>query len=823
MAYPLASIADDELRSQRGAIGCEGARLLGRFRTTRLLNRSRGTEAWLGTDTSSGDLVVIKMVPLGSLSAVARMRLEYEAEVLRKLESPWLTRVLETGREADRFCVVRPYVPGITLRQRLVRSGLDPHEALTVAYCLFSALKEVHAHGVLHRDIRPANVIVADESPLTTAVVTDFSLGCCTNASAWTGEESLEAALYRSPEHAGALDCDVGECSDLYSAGIVLFECLAGRPPFGGDRAGEVLLEHVTSSVPELRTMGLEVPRALDELVQRLLRKDPRDRYQSAQAVLADLESIALSLRRGEREPACVVVGLHDRRPTVTEPAFVGRQQELTQIEEQIRQLGGRRSATVFVEAESGGGKTRLLSEVAVRGVQAGMWVLRGQGSEQVGQRPFQVFDGIVEELMSAAGGHPSLADALRARLGEHLDAVCAALPELAGAFGWEAAGTRGPEAFGETRSIQALSAFLDALGSEDCPALIIFDDCQWADEMTVKLLAHWHSARSRPVDAGPPVLLVAAFRSEEVPADHLLRRFHPALHLRLAPFAADELQRLLESMAGPLPAEAVQVVARLSDGSPFMASAVLRGMVESGALVAEPAGWRIQPLALADLQSSSRAAGFLSRRIELLPREAIEVLTVGAVLGKEFDLGLAAGLVELSADQAVAVLETARQRHLVWMRPDQSECAFVHDKIRAALLEPIAPPRRRELHKRVAHLLEREAPGRLFDLAYHFDAAGESERALPYALAAAEQARSRHSLEVAEQQYRIAGRGEAGADKATQYRIREGLGDVLMLRGRYDAAAELFESAAALAEDKYTKAQIRGKLGELAFKRGNM
>ena len=111
--------------------------------------------------------------------------------------------------------MVRPYVPGITLRERLLKARLEPQEALNVGLCLFSALKEVHAYGVLHRDIRPANVIVNDESPLTSAVLTGFSLGCHLNASKCIGEESIEAALYHSPEDAGALDCNVEAVKEL--------------------------------------------------------------------------------------------------------------------------------------------------------------------------------------------------------------------------------------------------------------------------------------------------------------------------------------------------------------------------------------------------------------------------------------------------------------------------------------------------------------------------------------------------------------------------------------------------------------------------------
>ena len=175
----------------------------------------------------------------------------------------------------------------MSLRQRLLGGPLDLRETLAIGLSLFSALKKLHAHGILHHDIRPANLVVGNDSPLPRrATLTGFSINCCFNPKELSVEELIEAAVYRSPEYAGSLNYDVTETSDLYSAGIVLFESLAGRPPFFGDNVGDILLQHMTSRLPELRNVGENVPRAMDELVQRLLHKDPRDRYQSAEAVL---------------------------------------------------------------------------------------------------------------------------------------------------------------------------------------------------------------------------------------------------------------------------------------------------------------------------------------------------------------------------------------------------------------------------------------------------------------------------------------------------------------------------------------------------------
>lgn len=797
-------------------------RIANRYRVVKLLHKERAAECFLAEDSRTRDTVVVVCWKLSNFTFGTRKRIEREAAILSISQSPHLAGLLEIGEDGDSLFVVRPYIPGITLRHRLRKSPLKLNDALTVGRSLFSALVEIHSHGLLHHDIRPANLIVDEQSPLSRAVLAGFSVNCCFQPEDVPNRELIEAAVYRSPEYAGALKYDITQASDLYSAGIVLFECMAGHPPFSGENVGDILLQQMTAPVPDLRGYGDHVPRVMDELVQRLLHKDPRDRYQSAEAVLKDLDVINEATRRGLAEPTCVV-GCFDHRQSLTEPAFVGRQEELDQIEKQILRTASGETDVILLEAESGGGKTRLLDEVVHRGVQAGLWVLRGQGSQQIGVQPYQLLGGIVESLISEAKSSPGFAAKLHEGLGDHISALADVLPLLTESLGWKAAKIAGPAAFAETRSIQALGALLNLLGKNDLPAMIVLDDCQWADEMTLKVLAHWQANLAATDQSSSAIMLIAAYRSEDVPDEHPLRKLKSALHVKLAPFTAKEVGHLIESMAGPLPAEAIDVISRFSDGSPFMASAVLRGMVESGALVADSSGWHIEPLALADLRSSAQAAGFLSRRLELLTSESLDLMSVGAMFGKEFNLSLLAELFEMSVERIDEALDEARSRHFIWSRSESGKCAFVHDKIREALLSRLEPEQTREWHHKIAILLQEKEPDRVFDLAYHFDAAGEIAKALPYAMAAAEQSLAQHALEIAEQQYLIAKRAESLVDKATWYAIMKGLGEVYMLRGRYDEARKALAEATLVAEGNYAIAQITGQLAELDFKQDKM
>ena len=790
-------------------------RVGGRFALDCLLKHSNGVATYAGVDTSDGSPVIVKTVATSDVSTAVRLRLEHEAYVLESLDGGTFRPLLAGGHDGPLFYLVQPRFEGQTLCDRLADGALSVRSALQVARDVLGALALVHAQGVLHRDVKPANIVVRGAEPIERAELIDFGLGRSAGLDVSPRDEPVGTARYLAPEAAGLIEPGVDHRSDLYSLGVVLFECLAGRPPFGGDTVGEVLRQHLNTTAPQLRSLGIAVPRAVDGVVQRLLGKDPDSRYQSATAVLADVIEIIAALTAGVAEPA-ITPGLHDRRHALTEPLFVGRADELATLTAFVDRAARGEGGLVLVEAESGGGKTRLLDEVALQAGRQEFWVLRGQGADHAAQRPFQVLDGVVNGIVAAAADQIEGSD-LRGRLGDRAEAAAAALPGLATMLGTADQSALGPAAFGETRSVDALSALLDALGEVARPVLVILDDCQWADGLTIALLAHWHARR------GANVLLLAAFRSDEVPAGHALRALSPLATVALAPLDAGDVEALCSSMAGPLPADAVATIVRLAEGSPFMASAVLRGMVESGALRNMLAAWEVDEGPMADVQTSRRAALLLARRFELLGPDALALLTMGAVLGKEFDLDLAVALTGQAASEVTPALDEARRRHILWVDERESRCSFAHDKLRETLLARLDAGEAMALHHRAAERIEASDAERVFELAYHFEAAGEPQRALPYAMRSAELARSRHSLDVAVTHYRIAERAATEAtDTALQARIAEGMGDVLALKGDYSEASRLLEAALSLTTDSVKRAVLDGKLGDVAFKTGD-
>lgn len=790
-----------------------------RFEVLRVMKDAQPTCALLALDRETQNRVVVKTVQKSVLSKGILARIEHESAVRQTIECPWLAPVIASGEEQDVHYVVMPFVVGESLHSILEKGPLALSETLALGCQLFDALAELHQKRALHRDITPSNIILADrgEGPLRSTLVDFSTIKCFHSQNIHNGREAARVS-YMSPEEAGSIDVDVGPQSDLYSAGIVLFHCLVGRPPFAGENAGAVLFEHLTAAVPHLQSLVPDAPRQLDELVQRLLRKDPYERYQSAAAVAHDLRAIAAWLDSPDSD-AKIVIGATDQRCTLADPAFVARSKELSQVEEFLERTRSGRGGTMLVEGESGSGKSRLIVELAMQSRREGVYLLRGQATTQVGDVPYRVLDGIVDGVLTLSESTPEFARDMADKLGEFVDPLVSSLPRLRPLFESRLSANDSPAAFGENRTIEALARFLEALGTASRPTAVILDDCQWIDELTCKLIRRVHFEKP----ANKWCSLIVAFRSEEVAGDHSLRQLTGCKHLRLQPFEPEDVKRLAESMAGALPSEALDLVIQFAEGSPFMASAVLRGLVESGALVSRDGAWAIEPLAMANMQSSREAASLLARRVELLSEQTSRLLSVGAVAGKEFSLDIVANLTGLSSSEAIEALSQARERRLIWTRSDGGQFVFVHDQLRATFLKRLSESEQRHLHALSASYLEASQPTSWGEIAFHYDAAQMSHLALPFALKAAEAARERFSLEVAERQFRIARRGANKSSKAVQYEITEGLGDTLMLRGRYDEAAPLFGEAAELAETTLQRAQIHSKAAELSFKRGDI
>ncbi|HEX4941845.1 MAG TPA: AAA family ATPase [Actinomycetota bacterium] len=767
----------------------------------------------LATEISTGTTVVLKELPAGEVRTLP------PADPRR---SVWTRLVLPTQIEVDRGAIriLRPYVLGDTFDASVRGSSSTLERTLVIVLDVLRALDTLHALGSMHGAVKPSNVIVGpdDRGWLVDPAPTDPAADVRRRPRAASGTRSsasMDAARYLSPERAGVLEGPIDARSDLYSVGVLLFESLTGRPLHGARDTGELFRAQVMGAASSIRASGITAPRALDDVVGRLLQKDPRDRYATAAGVLQDLLEIERGFARGDLDPP-LVIGLGDQRTTLTEPGFVGRADEIARIDAAIAGAARGQGSLVRLEARSGDGKSRILDEAALGAEQRGHRVFRTEAHELEAPRPFAMLERLAASILDAAAEDEAYAAALANALASWSPELRTVLPSLHRFLADDEEIER-PAV--ERRFQGALAALFDALGTRNRPAVLLLDDCQWADDLSLGVVSRWSSS-SR--DGSRFVTVVAAIRREEVDEDHPSRRWTKATTITLPPLDLDETRDLVSSMGGWFPDQAHAVIAQLSQGRPFFITSVIRGMVESEALRPGPGGWLLDPAALATLVSPGKAATFITRRLRRLPEDTLGFLSAAAILGRHASTEECASLANVERDLVNPIVEEARRAGLIWAT-ERDGFSFIHDKVREGALRRLDEEQRRTLHLRAGELIERTRAGDVFDLAYHFDEAGAPDRAQPAALEAASLAHTRRALDSSETMLRIAARGTPKADVSTRARVAEDLGATLMVRGAYEESARWLDEARSLVPPGERAAEIESKIGELAFKRGDV
>jgi eukaryotic-like serine/threonine-protein kinase len=262
----------------------------GRYHVVRKLGAGGMANVYLAEDQELGRRVAIKILNerhAGDEQFVERFR--REAKNAAALSHPNIVSIYDRGEAEGTYYIAMEFLDGRTLKELVISRGPAP-VTVSVEYArqILQALRFAHRHGIVHRDIKPHNVLVDAEGRVK---VTDFGIARAGTSQMTEAGSIVGTAQYLSPEQARGTAVD--QRSDVYSLGIVLYELLTGTVPFNGDTPVEIAMKHL-SAVPEPpSTKRPEVPRDLDLIVMRALAKDPDDRYQSAEEMDADLERFA--------------------------------------------------------------------------------------------------------------------------------------------------------------------------------------------------------------------------------------------------------------------------------------------------------------------------------------------------------------------------------------------------------------------------------------------------------------------------------------------------------------------------------------------------
>jgi tetratricopeptide (TPR) repeat protein len=765
--------------------------------------------------------VAIKVLYPDPLPAATRSRLLREARAAARLNHPHIVTVHDVAESDGIPFIVMELVAGTSLRA--LPCPVAPEAAVELGLQLLQALDHAHAQGIVHRDLKPENILILPAAGGRHAKLTDLGVarlsGGVTRSGAIVG-----TPLYLAPEQ--AVGDPVDGRADLYSLGALLYELVAGRPPFVGEHALAVVSQHVHAPLPPVRSLAPEVAPELARVIEKLLAKRPADRFPDAETAaraLATAGGAASSStpRDGAALPSSAVDTTVQLLERLARGRLVGREREMRDLHELWGRARKGESRLALLSGEPGVGKTRLANEVLIHAQLSGALVLRGGSYELEAMTPYLPF---VEALR--AWVETKRAEDLAAELGDLAPELARLAPEIAAKLGPQPPSPALEPNEERLRLFDHVARFLKARAAEG-GVLLFLDDLHWADQGTLGLL-HYLLRTLRET----PILFLGAYRDVELDRKHPLaaalvewNRERLATRIALGRLSAADTGALLATFFSleKVSDEFAAAMFQETEGNPFFIEEVVKSLIEQGKIYQdEPGKWQRGQVADLELPQSVKEA--VGRRLNRLRPATVEVLQAAAALGKIWSFPELAATCEVGADDPAAdrlldAVDEATAAQL--LRPDRGEAfAFTHDKIREVLYQELNPVRRRRLHGRILRTLTqhyaRDLDAHVQDLAHHAIQAGALEQGYEFSLRAAEKAERVFALGEALTYYTHA--RECAVALESDERVAtacERLGDVHLKSGRAPEAAEWLELALAVTTDPKRRGVLMASLGE--------
>jgi PAS domain S-box-containing protein len=620
-------------------------------------------------------------------------------------------------------------VPGDSF-ESLLAEPMSIASALRFGVQLASSLGGLHDRHIVHRDLRPVNMLAsrADER----ISIVDLSWAAAVGGSDAPVHEDL---AYISPEQTGRTDRPVDARTDLYSLGVILYRMLSGRLPFVATDALEWMHCHLARVPIPIVEHVPELPAAVAAIVAKLLAKSPGERYQSGRGVAADLLRCLGEWETGRRV-ADFVLGSRDIADRIAIPdELFGREPQIAVLNAAWHRVtSGGAAELVLVSGYSGIGKTSLVNELRRHVLDAGGFFLVGKFDQRKRDIPYasfaQAFQSLVRQLL---GGSDSQLEQWRRRLGDALGAngqlITAVIPELEHVLGRQPPVPAVGAHEARNRFHATFQQFLGVFAAEAHPLVLFIDDLQWLDPASLTLLEHLGTQRDNRY-----LVFIGAYRENEVALAHPLHFTFDAIRkagTKISQIAVGPLSRgnvavligrALNTSAAAA-ASLAEVVHDKTGGNPLFATQFLLSLHEEGVLRLDSSSsefrWNIAEIRARSV--TDNVVDLLLVKLRRLPPRTQVAIADMACLGNRVETTLLAAGHGGSEEEVHAALAEAVQAGLVF-RSERSY-RFLHDRVQEAGYALLTAEERAGKHLGIARRLsaglsQEELADRVFDLA---------------------------------------------------------------------------------------------------------
>ncbi|MFC0400187.1 trifunctional serine/threonine-protein kinase/ATP-binding protein/sensor histidine kinase [Paraburkholderia rhizosphaerae] len=694
-------------------------------------------------------------------------RLVHEYALKDQLDSTWAVRPLEVVHEGGRTLLLLEDPGGAPLG-RLLGAPMGVGRFLRLAISIAAALGKAHQCGLVHKDLKPAHILVNSEQEK--AWLTGFGIASRMPRERQAPEppETIAGTLaYMAPEQTGRMNRSIDARSDLYALGVTLYQMLTGHLPFYGADPIEWVHCHIARKpVPPSERLE-HVPASVSAIVMKLLAKTAEERYQTAGGLERDLRRCLHEwATQGDIED--FAPGQQDTPDRLLIPEkLYGRAREVeTLLASFDRIVTNGAPELVLVSGYAGIGKSSVVNElhkvlVPPRGIFAA-----GKFDQYKRDIPYstlaQAFQGLVRPLLGKSDAElAGWRDAFLQALGPNGRLIVDVVPELKLIIGEQPPVPELSPQDAQRRFQLVLRSFIGVLARPEHPLALFLDDLQWLDAATLDLLEDLLSSADLR-----HLMLIGAYRDNEVAAGHPLMRTLEAIraaggkveNIVLAPLAEEHLAQLIADALRCEPARAAplaQLVHAKTGGNPFFANQFLSSLADTGLLAFDhdTACWHWDLARIHAKGYTDNVVDLMVAKLNRLPFETQTALQELACLGNTAETTTLAIVLGMSEAQVHETLRPAGRHEMVERLA--GTCRFVHDRVQEAAYSLIEEERRGEMHLRIGRVLAQQTPAEkreevIFEIVNHLnraipliDSQAERERLAEFNLIAGRRAKA--------------------------------------------------------------------------------
>ncbi|QIG95956.1 trifunctional serine/threonine-protein kinase/ATP-binding protein/sensor histidine kinase [Bradyrhizobium sp. 6(2017)] len=661
-------------------------------------------------------------------------RLAHEYALRDMLDPAWAVKPLALEREGGRTTLLLNDGGGQPLA-RFLGAPLEIGVFLRLAVSITSALGKVHQHGLVHKDLKPAHILVMDGG--TEVRLTGFGLASRLSRELHAPEppDVIAGTLaYMAPEQTGRMNRATDSRSDLYALGVTLYELMTGTLPFTTSDPIELIHCHIAREPAPPNVLAARAPEQVSSIVMKLLAKAAEDRYQTAAGLEADLRTCLSALEEtGRIEPFPLAASDAPDRLLIPERIYGRESQVATLLTAFDRVASGGETQVVLVSGYSGIGKSSVVNElhkviVLPRGI-----FISGKFDQRSRDIPYatvaEAFQGLIRQILNGKSAEIARwRDSILEAIGANGRLLTDLIPELIRMIGPQPELPDLAPFDAQLRFQAVLQRFVGVFAQREHPLLIFIDDLQWLDPATLAFIEQL----AIDSDIGH-LLLIGAYRDNEVGLDHMLFRTMAAIRqagtpveeIALGPISlADVTQLVADTLRCP-PTRAHRLaglIYRKTGGNPFFAVQFLTNLAEEALIRRDPKthAWTWDLEGIDAKGFTDNLVDLMVGRLRRLPSSAQDALKLLACLGSNaeiatLELVLGAPKYELNESLRVAV-----QAGIIVSRGGHYR--FLHDRVQEAAYALIPDARRPALHfhagqRLLAALTDDEVAERIFDI----------------------------------------------------------------------------------------------------------